>query len=138
MDVHNPAEQIVEAPAHEALRIWFEAEKSRTYAGMGRVLNLSPATIASWCRTDTPVRPSNIATLFAVHVLTGIPVHAWLDPEETEWLRNMSNGQFLTLFERPKRPIPSDPRQMDFDGFWRPNAPQPTPITEPGDVDSWM
>jgi len=113
-----------EPPAHEALRLWFEADKSRTYAGMARVLDMSPATIAQWCRTSDPNRPVEVATMLAITVLTGIPIHAWLTPEEATWLAAMSNGAFSFLFERPKRGTTPDPRQMEFEEFWRANAPQ--------------
>lgn len=126
--------ELSEPPAHEALRLWFEADKSRTYAGMARVLNMNPATVATWCRTDGPSRPSDIATLFAIMIMTGIPLHAWLSAEESAWLRALSNGVFVLLFERPKRPQMSDPRQMNFNGF-EPNAPQLTAAA--ADIDTW-
>jgi len=123
-----------EAPAHEALRIWFEADKSRTYTGMARVLGMSAGSVSQWCRTDRPNRPADIATMFAVSVLTGIPVHAWLTPEESTWLRAMSTGEFVLLFERPKRAETTDSRQMNFDGYWRPNAPQSAPFDPDADM----
>jgi len=62
--------------------------------------------------------------MLAITVLTGIPIHAWLTPEEATWLAAMSNGAFSFLFERPKRGTTPDPRQMEFEEFWRENAPQ--------------
>jgi len=126
--------KLSEAPAHKALRIWLEADKSRTYAGMARVLGMSAGSISQWCRTTDPNRPADIATMFAIAVLTGIPVHAWLSQEENAWLRAMSHGEFTLLFERLKRTEPVDARQMNFDGYWRPNAPQAAPFDPDADM----
>jgi hypothetical protein len=121
----SPESAVVnEAPGHEALRIWFEADKSRTFAGMARVLNLTPATVSYWCRAEDPARPSSMAIMFALEALTSIPPHAWLRPAELAWLREVSQGKFAAVFERPKRQVPADERQMHFDAFWLPNAPQ--------------
>lgn len=125
-----------EAPAHEALRAWFEADKSRTYTGMARVLDLAAATVGRWCHTVAPTRPTSVAHLFAIQIVTGIPPHAWLTPTEAAFLSKLSNGAFVTLFERQKRHQAPDPRQMHFDAFWRPEAPQaPSSAGPEGDFD---
>ena len=110
----QPAES-QEAPAHEALRIWFEAEKSLTYAGLSRVLNLNAATIASWCREAEPVRPSSLVHMYAIEVFCGVPVVAWLTPAESDYVEQLAEGAFLARFPRPKRPAQPDARQMCFE-----------------------
>ena len=115
-----------EAVGHSLLREWFEAEPSRTYAGLARMLRKNPQTVASWCSRNAPTRPSSIADMCALQVLTGTPMNAWLEPAEEAWLGEVTEGRFNSLFERPRRATRTSDSQLHFDSLL-PNAPQPPP-----------
>jgi len=130
-----PASELPQLPpAHEAIRYWFNERRGRR-TGLARLLGLSAATVASWGRIEEPSRPHEPFYLFAVQEIAGIPVLAWLTPEEIRALEPVLQHfqPLVTTHRRAK----DDPRQLSFDDALARIASEPVgydPADDPNDA----
>ncbi len=101
-------------PGNFALRDWFQEKRGRR-AGLARLLGLSVATVSGWGRINNPTRPREALYLFAIEQLAGIPLAAWIAPQDMEQLSKViDDWQDFVFVPRQRRPK-IDPRQMHID-----------------------